>query len=50
MQDEKRRNKFNLLQRWENRLERFSESVIEGANNIEERRKNRAAKRKKKEK
>ena len=31
MQDEKRRNKFNMLQRWENRLERFSETIIEKA-------------------
>ena len=45
MQDEKRRSKFNMLQRWESRFERFSESVIEGANTIDERRKARAARR-----
>ena len=38
MQDEKRRTKFNMLQRWENRLERFSENVIDGANRLDDRR------------
>ena len=46
MQDEKRRNKFNMLQRWENRFERFSENVIERAGKIDERRKERAERRK----
>ena len=45
MQDEKRRSKFNMIQRWESRFDRFSESVIEGANTIDERRKARAARR-----
>ena len=45
MQDEKRRTKFNMLQRWESRFDRFSESVIKGANKIDERRKERAQRR-----
>ena len=45
MQDEKRRTKFNMLQRWENRFERFSERVIEGANKIDDRQKARAKRR-----
>ena len=46
MQDEKRRNRFNLLQRLENRFEQFSETIIEGADRIDERRKERAKRRK----
>lgn len=45
MQDEKRRTKFNMLQRWESRFERFSERVIEGANKIDDRQKARAKRR-----
>jgi hypothetical protein len=41
MQDEKRRNRFNLLQRLENSFDRFSENVIQSANKIDERRKKR---------
>ena len=46
MQDEKRRNKFNLLQRLESSFERFSETVIDRADKIDERRKQRVARRK----
>ena len=45
MQDEKRRTKFNMLQRWESRLERFSDTIIEKADKIDERRKERAKRR-----
>ena len=45
MQDEKRRSKFNMLQRLENSFERFSEGVIERANKIDDRRKARAQRR-----
>ena len=45
MQDEKRRTKFNMLQRWESRFDRLSERVIERADKIDERRKERAKKR-----
>ena len=46
MQDEKRRTKFNMFQRWENRFDRLSERVIERADKIDERRKERLKKRK----
>ena len=42
MQDEKRRTKFNMLQRWESRFEQLGDNIIEGANRIDERRKERA--------
>lgn len=45
MQDEKRRTKFNLLQRLENRFERLSENIINKADQIDERRKERAKRR-----
>jgi hypothetical protein len=45
MQDEKRRNKFNLLQRWETRMEQFSQSIIDAADEIDTRRKERAKRR-----
>ena len=45
MQDEKRRTKFNLLQRWENRFDQFSEHIINSADAIDERQKERAKRR-----
>ena len=45
MQDEKRRNKFNMLQRLESRFEQLSEGVIERANRIDDRQKERAKRR-----
>ena len=45
MQDEKRRNKFNLLQRWENRFEQISENIINRAERIDERRNEREKRR-----
>jgi hypothetical protein len=45
MQDEKRRTKFNLLQRLETGFERFSDTIIERADKIDERRKERAKRR-----
>ena len=39
MQDEKRRTKFNLIQRWESRFEQLSDSIIERADRIDERQK-----------
>ena len=48
MQDEKRRTKFNMLQRWEARLERLGERIIDRADRIDERRRKRAAGRRKK--
>jgi len=45
MQDEKRRSKFNLIQRWENRFEKFSDNVINRADRIDERRKARGERR-----
>ncbi|MBQ2541514.1 MAG: GH3 auxin-responsive promoter family protein [Paludibacteraceae bacterium] len=45
MQDEKRRTKFNMLQRLESRFDRLSEGVIERANRIDDRRKARAERR-----
>ena len=46
MQDEKRRSKFNLIQRWESGWESIGQGIIDGANRIDERRKERAARRK----
>jgi hypothetical protein len=46
MQDEKRRSRFNLLLRIESGFERFSEGVINKAEQIDERRKQRAQRRK----
>lgn len=46
MQDEKRRTKFNLLQRLESGFDRFSDTVINRAEKIDERRKARAQRRK----
>jgi len=48
MQDEKRRTKFNLIQRWENRFDQLSQNIIDRADKIDERRKERAKKRKSK--
>ena len=45
MQDEKRRNKFNMLQRWESRLEQLGDTIIEKADQIDERRKERVKRR-----
>ena len=45
MQDEKRRTKFNMLQRWENRFDKLSENIINRANQIDERQKERAKRR-----
>ena len=45
MQDEKRRSRFNLLLRIESGFERFSEGVINRAEKIDERRKQRAKRR-----
>ena len=45
MQDEKRRTKFNMLQRLEDSFERISELVIERANKIDDRQKARAKRR-----
>ena len=45
MQDEKRRSRFNLLLRLESGFERFSEGVIDRADKIDERRKERAKRR-----
>jgi len=45
MQDEKRRNKFNLIQRLETRFEKLSEGIIDKADKIDERRKQRAKRR-----
>ena len=45
MQDEKRRTKFNLLQRWETRFEQLSDTIIERADRIDERQKERAKRR-----
>ena len=45
MQDEKRRTKFNMLQRLESRFDQFSENVINRANKIDDRQKERAKRR-----
>ena len=45
MQDEKRRSKFNLIQRLEHGMERLSENIIARANTIDDRRLARAARR-----
>jgi hypothetical protein len=45
MQDEKRRTKFNMLQRWEERFERLGDNIIQRADRIDERRKERAKRR-----
>ena len=45
MQDEKRRSKFNLIQRLEHGMERLSENIIARANTIDDRRQARAARR-----
>ena len=45
MQDEKRRSKFNLLQRIETGLEQLSDNIIERADKIDERRKERIQRR-----
>jgi hypothetical protein len=49
MQDEKRRNKFNLLQRLENRFDQLSDTIINRADKIDERRKERAKRRQNKD-
>ena len=46
MQDEKRRTKFNMIQRWESRFDKLSENIIDRANRIDERQKERAKRRK----
>ena len=45
MQDEKRRTKFNMLQRLESRFDKISENVINRANKIDDRQKERAQRR-----
>ena len=49
MQDEKRRTKFNLIQRLETGFERLGDNIIERANKIDDRRAKRAAKKKSKD-
>jgi hypothetical protein len=46
MQDEKRRSKFNLIQRMESRFEQISQNIIDRANKIDDRQKERAKRRK----
>lgn len=45
MQDEKRRSKFNLIQRMESRFEQISQNIIDSANKIDDRHKERAQRR-----
>ena len=45
MQDEKRRSKFNLIQRLESSFERLGDNIIAGANTIDERQKARRIRR-----
>ena len=45
MQDEKRRSKFNLIQRMESRFEQISQNIIDRANKIDDRQKERAKRR-----
>ena len=45
MQDEKRRTKFNMLQRLESRFDQLSENIINRANKIDERQKERTKRR-----
>lgn len=45
MQDEKRRSKFNLIQRMESRFEQISQNIIDSANKIDDRQKERAQRR-----
>lgn len=45
MQDEKRRTKFNMLQRLESRFDKLSENIINRANRIDDRQKERAKRR-----
>jgi len=45
MQDEKRRSRFNLLQRLETRMEQLGENIIDRADKIDERRKERVKRR-----
>lgn len=45
MQDEKRRSKFNLIQRVESRFEQISQNIIDSANKIDDRQKERAQRR-----
>ncbi len=46
MQDEKRRSKFNLIQRMESGFEKLSQNIIDSANKIDDRQKERAKRRK----
>jgi hypothetical protein len=46
MQDEKRRSKFNLIQRMESGFEKLSQNIIDRANKIDDRQKERAKRRK----
>ena len=45
MQDEKRRSKFNLIQRMESGFEKLSQNIIDRANKIDDRQKERAKRR-----
>lgn len=45
MQDEKRRSKFNLIQRMESGFEKLSQNIIDSANKIDDRQKERAKRR-----
>lgn len=45
MQDEKRRSKFNLIQRMESRFGKISQNIIDRANKIDDRQKERAKRR-----
>lgn len=45
MQDEKRRSKFNLIQRMESGFEKLSQNIIDSANKIDDRQKERAQRR-----
>jgi hypothetical protein len=45
MQDEKRRSKFNLIQRFENVFEQMGQGILDAANNIDNRQRARAKRR-----
>ena len=45
MQDEKRRTKFNLIQRFENAFEQLGQGILDSANSIDDRQRARAKRR-----
>lgn len=45
MQDEKRRSKFNLIQRFENVFDQMGQGILDAANNIDNRQRARAKRR-----